>query len=657
MANLGNFALMIATVLSFYGVAVSYAGGILKREDWVVSGRRAGIACFFMLSFSMVELLYLLATGDYSIRYVQLHSNSTLPMAYKLAALWAGMEGSLMLWAWMLLLFTALVGVMYRNTYRAYMPYVVGTCLLTATFFLTTNLTVANPFDAWAVTAPGMAARVFTPADGAGLNPQLQHWAMVIHPPTLYVGYVSTVIPFAFAFAALWTRRLGNEWLKIVRPWIVFSWLFLGAGILLGAKWAYVELGWGGYWAWDPVENASFMPWLLATALLHSIMVQERRGMLKVWNMILVLGTYMMCIFGTFLTRSGIISSVHTFAQSPVGPMFLSYLAGIGVLAGALVIFRLPDLKADHRLDSLLSRESAFLYNNVILVAACFSIFFGTMYPVISKAVTNQEVTVGPPFFNLINVPIGILILLLTGVGPLLAWRRTSTESLKRNFGYPLLGAVITGVALVAFGIREIYVVLSFALCAFVVFTIIAEFWRGTKARQKHYTESWLRSIYLLTRRNTRRYGGYLVHLGIVLIIFGVTGTAFNSQKFADLSQGESLELQGYELTLDNLREESNPHYTAVYADIRLSVNGKDMGVVTPYQRYYNDGKNTANSEVYIHQTLLEDLYINFAGLSGEVAQIRAYVKPLVAWIWIGGLVFVLGGAVALSPNLKEDAV
>jgi cytochrome c-type biogenesis protein CcmF len=430
------------------------------------------------------------------------------------------------------------------------------------------------------------------------------------------------------------------------------TWLFQSCGILLGAAWAYAVLGWGGYWGWDPVENASFLPWLTATAYLHSVMMQEKKGMMKVWNMVLVSATFFLCIFGTFLTRSGVVSSVHAFAQSPIGKWFVGFLA-IGIAATIyLILDRLDYLKSEARLESVVSRESSFLFNNLMLVAACFAILWGTLFPVISEAVTGEKISVGPPFFNRINIPIGLFLLFLTGVGPLFAWRRTSLESLRRNFQWPLVAALVLVAALAVAGVRHAYALTSFGLCLFVAWTIVAEFYKGARAIRARSGRNLLLSAVELTRRNTRRYGGYIVHLAIVLMFIGFTGSAFNQDTTAQVKVGDTIRLGRYELKVKDLRESDNENYSSNLAVVDVFREGRFLGSLQPERRFYQASRQ-GTSEVAIRRRLNEDLYLNFAGMSddNQRAVIQAYVFPLVSWIWVGLWVLIVGTLVCLAPS------
>ncbi|HUS08623.1 MAG TPA: cytochrome c-type biogenesis CcmF C-terminal domain-containing protein, partial [Bryobacteraceae bacterium] len=538
MENLGALAILLAFCLSIYAVAGSIAGKLRKKPFLILSAERAVYSIWALLTAAAAILVYALITGDFRLAYVASHSNRTMPTIYKFTAWWGGQGGSLLLWAWILSCYSAVVVYTNRRRFRDMMPYVVAVLMSVECFFVTL---IAFPVSPFAVLTQGRG--IVDVGDGQGLNPLLQYWTMVIHPPILYLGYVGFTVPFAFAMASLITKQPGEDWIHTTRRWAIVTWLFQSTGILLGAGWAYSVLGWGGYWGWDPVENASLLPWLTATAFLHSVMMQEKKGMMKVWNMVLVSATFFLCIFGTMLTRTGMVSSVHAFAQSSIGNYFATFLTlGIGGTV-YLILDRLTYLKSEARLESVISRESSFLFNNLILVASCFSILWGTLFPVISEAVTGEKISVDAPFFNKVNVPIGLFLLFLTGVGPLIAWRRSSTESLKKAFFWPTICALLLVGGLAAAGIHHPYALLSFALCLFVTCTVVSEFFKGSKAISAKSGVNLFSAMVELTHRNTRRYGGYLVHMGIVCMFIGFTGAAFNKDVTAEVGIGDSVKI------------------------------------------------------------------------------------------------------------------
>lgn len=651
MENIGSFALILAFVLVFYSIAASLVGVLQKKERLQFSAYRATGAVWLLVTVSIGCLLYAFFTDDFRLQYVAGHSNRALPWYYKLSSLWSGQEGSLLFWSWILACYSVVAVWLNREKHRQMMPYVNAVLMTVLAFFLLMNNFITNPFTLLAVDNAGRMI-VQGPLDGNGLNPLLQYPAMAIHPPMLYLGYVGFTVPFAFALATLITKQAGEKWIETTRRWTMVTWLFQSMGIVMGARWAYAVLGWGGYWGWDPVENASLMPWLTGTAFLHSVMMQEKRGMMKVWNMVLVFSTFFLCIFGTFLTRSGVVSSVHAFAQSAIGPFFVTFL-GVGILfTGWLLLERLDYLKSGQALDSLVSRESSFLFNNLLLLAACFAVLWGTLFPVISEAVQGVKISVGAPFFNKVNIPIGLLLLLLTGLGPLFAWRKTSVESLKKNFMMPGLFALACGAVLFALGVRQFYAQVSLILCVFVSITIFLEFYRGARVIGQKSGQNLLAAAITLTQRNTRRYGGYIVHFGMVLIFVGITGAAFNIDREQEMKAGDQMALGSYNLLLRGLTEHDNPNYASEKAVLVLSQGSRQLGILEPERRVYKASRQPT-TEVSIRPRLTEDIYVVFQGMSddGGQAVISAHLNPLVNWIWIGAGILVLGTLVCLIPS------
>jgi cytochrome c-type biogenesis protein CcmF len=653
METLGAFSLLLALCLAAYAFLASVIGGWKQKPFLIESGRRAVYGVFLLLTAASAILVSALLASDFRFAYVAERSNRAMPALYKFAAWWGGQEGSLLLWSWMLSLYSSIVVWTNRTRHRALMPWVVAVLMFTQTFFCILNVFVEPPFRMLAV-----GRGVTSVADGNGLNPLLQYWLMALHPPALYLGFVGFVVPFAFAFASLLTKQPGEAWIATTRRWSLITWGFLSIGIMLGQGWAYAVLGWGGYWAWDPVENASLLPWITATAFLHSVMMQEKKGMMKVWNAVLVSATFFLCIFGTFLTRSGVVSSVHAFAQSSLGSWFVGFLA-IGIsITTFLILRRLDYLKSEAALESVLSRESSFLFNNLLLLASCFAVLWGTLFPVLTEAVTGEKITVGAPFFNKVNIPIGLMLLLLTGVGPLIAWRRSSWESLKRAFRWPVLGMALTMAVLLAFGVRHFYALMSFGLCAFVAVTVVMEFYKGARAIAAKNQISFLRAVVELTHRNTRRYGGYLVHMGIVLMFIGYTGSAFNKDTTEEVKIGSRFRIGAYELEVKEVTDGANPNYSWQRAVIAVHRGGQYLGDMKPERRVYAASQQPT-SEVAIRRRLNEDLYLNFASMSQsdpEAAVIQAYVFPLVSWIWIGFYVLLFGTLVCLVPSKVKYA-
>jgi cytochrome c-type biogenesis protein CcmF len=659
MPEFGSFALLLALALSGYtllagGVALRQlatgARGRMAPDRMAETARRAGIGSFFAVTCAAFALVYTAFTNDFSVSYILHHSNRALPGPYKFAALWSGQEGSLLLWAWLLTAYGFVLRLRHKVdvTLTAYASTILAGIQI---FFLLLLNFAAPPF----ALVQGQA-----PADGFGLNPLLQYPEMVIHPPMLYLGYVGFSVPFAFALGALMMRYPGEKWIHITRRWTMVTWLFLTCGIFLGAHWAYSVLGWGGYWGWDPVENASLMPWLTGTAFLHSVMMQEKRGMMKNWNVWLIFSTFMLCILGTDLTRSGLVSPVHAFAQSSIGSWFTGFL--VIVLAICLFTFlrQRDHLKSEHKLESLVSRESSFLFNNLVLLAACFTILWGTLFPIISEYVQGNKVTVGAPFFNRVALPIGLFLVFLTGIGPLLAWRSASFKSIRRNFILPSAVIVTTAIVLMAVGLRPwndqatFYSLVAFSLGAGVITAISSEFLRGANVISKHTGQNIFASMLQLTRRNTRRYGGYLVHFGVVIIIIGIAGGAFNQSHEQEMNNGQSMTIGPYRIVCESFTQDSNLNYDTEFALLDVYRGNKMITQMAPEKRFYAASQQP-ETRVANHSTLAWDLYVIYAGKNPDngLPIIKVFLNPLMAWIWIGVVVVAIGTLVALAPNLS----
>ncbi len=654
----GSFALLLAFLAAVYAFAAGIAAVVTRRTLLIKSARNAGMAVFGLITLAVASLEYFFFTDDFSLAYVTAHSNHALPLYYKFSALWAGQEGSLLWWSWLLSIYAFLALFLYRKKHPELMPYVGVTLAGVQIFFLTLNNFVASPFHVFAVADSAGAMNVARLSEGSGLNPLLQYPEMVIHPPMLYLGYTGFTIPFAFALAALLGRYPGEKWIHITRRWTMVAWCFQTVGILLGAHWAYAVLGWGGYWAWDPVENAALLPWITGTAFLHSVMMQEKRGMMKVWNVWLVFVTFMLCILGTMLTRSGVVSSVHAFAESSIGGWFVAFLAIIFLVCFAAWWKNRDYLRSDNQLDSLVSRESSFLFNNLVLLAACFAVLWGTLFPVLSEWVTHSKISVGPPFFNKVNIPIALFLLCLTGVGPLLAWRKTSLDALKRNFAWPLAAGVAAGVIAFAFGFREFYALVCLILSVFVTLTIFFEFYRGARVIASRDGSNLLSAVGELTMRNTRRYGGYIVHFGMVLIFIGIAGQAFNKDVQKDMALGDTLSIGPFTILCQNFDQVANDNYQSERATMEVFRNGRSVMMLYPERRFFLASQVT-ETMVAIESSPLQDLYVVYAGRSPDTGKpsIHAYLNPLVKWIWFGGIVVVLGTGLALMPNRRTALV
>jgi cytochrome c-type biogenesis protein CcmF len=664
MPAFGSFALLVALALSGYNLlagaialrqlATGRRGGIAP-ERLAETARRAGIASFVATGCAAFALVWAAFTNDFRIAYITEHSNRALPWAYKFAALWSGQEGSLLLWAFLLGAYGFVLRLRHKVDVKLF-AYASTILAGVQVFFLLLVNVAATPFSM--VTGA-------VPPDGNGLNPLLQYPEMVIHPPMLYLGYVGFSVPFAFALGALMMRYPGEKWIHITRRWTMVTWLFLTVGIFLGMHWAYSVLGWGGYWGWDPVENASFMPWLTGTAFLHSVMMQEKRGMMKSWNVWLIFSTFLLSVLGTLLTRSGLVSSVHAFAQSSIGTWFWVFLVLCLAVCTFVYVLNHDHLKTEHKLESLVSRESSFLFNNLVLLAACFTVLWGTLFPVLSEYVQGNRVTVSAPFYNRVAVPIGVFLLFLTGIGPLLAWRSTSMRSIRKNFVVPGIAALVVAIAVIPLGVHPwtifttdeqgaFYAWITFALAAFVITAILAEFFQGGRVIQQKSGQNLLASMVQLTRRNTRRYGGYIVHFGIVLIFIGISGQAFNQSITETMNYKQSFMLGPYRVECLDYSEDSNPNYDTRFALLDV-YRGKDkVTQLAPEQRFYAASQQPSTI-VALHSTLLEDLYVIYAGSDPTTGQpvIKAFLNPLVSWIWIGLIVTVLGTGIALLPNLS----
>lgn len=643
--DVGYAALLIAFITSGFAAIAFVWGKVKGYPELLEAGRNAVFAVAALFTLASAVMVYALVTRDFQVRYVGEYTDRALSLPYTLSAFWAGQEGSLLFWGWLLAVFAAIVLVQNRERHRELMPFVMAILMTTSTFFLMLLTLVTNPFFRLPIAPP----------DGQGLNPLLQNMGMFFHPPTTYLGYVGFSIPFAFAMAALITGKVGDEWIRSTRRWTLFAWFFLSMGNFFGAQWAYVELGWGGFWAWDPVENASFMPWLTGTAYLHSVMIQQRRGMLKVWNMVLIIVTFSLTIFGTFLTRSGILSSVHSFGQSNLGPFFLAFIGMVLIFAVGLLIDRLPYLRSENELGSFMSRESSFLLNNLILLGATVATFWGVIFPLVSEAVRGVKITVSIPFFNQVNGPIFMVLLLIMGICPLIGWRKASTENLIRNFLYPTVAMLVFAVVGFALGIRDLYALAAIALCVFVVAVISLEMWRGTRARHRTAGENYLVAFCKLIWNNKPRYGGYIVHLSVVMIAMGVIGAfAFKTEVETTLAPGEMMNIDKFSLKYNGLFELPAGDKDAVMATVEVYNTGKRVGYVYP-AKLFSPKQEQPTSEVAIRTTLVEDLYVILAGWDeNQTASFKVLVNPLVVWIWIGGGVMLLGTLIAFWPDEKE---
>jgi cytochrome c-type biogenesis protein CcmF len=656
MPELGSYSLLLGLALSAYAFVAGILG-VRKGSNSEILGetaRRAGIAVFGCVFVAAAVLVVAAFRNDFAIAYILHHSNVALPLPYKFAVLWSGQEGSLLFWSLLLGAYGLVLRLRHKVDTKlvAYASIIISGVQI---FFLALNNFAANPFGIVTGTIP---------PDGNGLNPLLQYAEMVIHPPMLYLGYVGMTVPFAFALAALIMKYPGEKWIHITRRWTMVTWAFLTVGIFLGAHWAYSVLGWGGYWGWDPVENASLMPWLTGTAFLHSVMMQEKRGMLKIWNMWLVFATFMLSIFGTFLTRSGVVSSVHAFAQSSIGTWFVAFLGVVLAVCTYFFVMNRDHLRSENRLESLVSRESSFLFNNLILLVACFTVLWGTLFPVLSEWVQGTKVTVGAPFFNKVNVPVAMLLLLLTAVGPLLSWRKTSLDSIRRNLLIPSIVSVAVGILVIALGWvhpfsnqSDFYALVTIILSVLVASTVVSEFYRGGKVIAYQTGRNIFESLYVLTRRNTRRYGGYIVHFGVVVIMIGFAGTAFNQDTEQQLRNGESLNIGHYTVTCRTYTQDDNANYSSVWAIMDIFRDGMKIDTMYPERRIYKASQQPATMPA-IRSTLRDDLYLVYTGNAEDGSPIiRAHLNPLVMWIWSGVHLVLIGTILAMIPSMATQKV
>ena len=659
MAEVGSFALLFALACSAYCMVAGLAAILSKKAFAAPLGetaRRAGIITFVLVLLAAVILVVAAFENDFSIAYIFHHSNRDLPAPYKFATLWSGQEGSLLFWSLLLSAYGLVLRLRYKTDVRLFAAASVVIAAVQV-FFLLLLTFAARPFAV-------MQGSI--PPDGNGLNPLLQYPEMVIHPPMLYLGYVGFTVPFAFALGALAIRHPGEKWITVTRRWTMVTWGFLTCGIFLGAHWAYSVLGWGGYWGWDPVENASLMPWLTGTAFLHSVMMQEKRGMLKMWNIWLVFATFWLSILGTFLTRSGIISSVHAFAQSSIGDWFAWFLA-ISLTVFLFFFFKnKAQLRSEHKLESLVSRESSFLFNNLLFVLLCFTVLWGTWFPKISELVQGNKVTVGAPFYNRVAIPVALLLLLLTAAGPLLAWRKTSLESLRRNFMWPSIGAIAVAFFLMVtpqawgapFGLKPwldvsyFYSLMALALSVLVSLTVASEFYRGGRVISQHTGENLFSSMAQLMRRNTRRYGGYIVHFGVVVVIIGLAGAAFNQDKEQEMGYGDKMTIGPYTLVCRSYTDDDAANYASEWAVLDVYKGGRQIATMTPERRFYKASRQTSTMPD-IRSTPNEDLYLVFEGLNPDNGHpiLKAHLNALVMWIWIGVWIMLIGTVMALIPN------
>jgi len=647
MIDLGFYTVVASLVICGYGFIASGWGVKTGNQTLIKSAENSVFANLFLLIIASCALIYLFLADEFTVEYVAGYSSIDMPTRFKFTAFWGGQKGSLLLWALILASFSAIAVFQNRRENRELMPFATFTLLGTMLFFALVLNFAANPFE----------TLDFKPADGRGLNPLLQNWYMIIHPPTLFLGYVGLAVPFAFGMGALMSGKIDNSWLRVTRIWALVAWIFLTIGFTLGGRWAYEELGWGGYWAWDPVENASIMPWLIVTAFLHSIMITEKKGMLKLWNFFLIVTAFELTIFGTFITRSGVISSVHSFALSNIGPFFVAFLILSTLFSAYWITYRSTELRSELRMRSFLSREATFLLNNWLLLSICFAIFWGTVFPILSEWVQGEKISVAAPFFNQVTWPLGLSLLILTGICPLIAWRKASWRNFRRNFLYPLSAGILTGVVLILFGLRHWVALAFFSAAAFVLMTILFEFFKGTRAWQGIRPAGFFTALSNLTLMNKRRYGGFIIHAGVVAVFVGIIASSFfNHDQVFTVREGEAFEVGGYRLQFNGLSQRNDPEKDVVFARLDASKNGKSIGQLYPQKHFHHKSEQPA-TEVAIQTRFTEDLYVVLSGWdeAGNVS-FHLFVNPLVQLIWLGIAIMSMGGVFVIFPDKKPKA-
>ncbi len=668
IANFGYGALVITFLVTLYGIGASLYGLLKNKPAWVDSARNAMLLTFPLLTLSALSIIYLLVTDHYEVEYVASVTSRAMPLYLKVTALWGGQAGSLIFWSWLMSAFASAVTLRKWDRDREFLPWVIVISLVTLAFFLGLSVFVENPFTRlWQTPAGDIVERMLPPAnsvlffprDGQGLNPLLRHPGMVIHPPMLYLGFVAFVIPYAFAMAALITGRTDDRWIRLTRRWTLWAWLFLSLGLVLGGRWAYDVLGWGGYWGWDPVEISALLPWLTGTAFLHSVMIEEKRGMFKHWNMLLIILTYDLVIFGTFLTRSGVLSSVHAFAQSAIGPLFFGFIGITFIVSLALLLHRWNDLKSRTHLQSLLSRESLFLLNNLLFMGILVVSFWGVIFPLISELFTGQKVTVGPPFYERANAPLMAGLLLLMAIAPLSSWGIASLKTLKRLIWRPAVVAVAVLIAALAGGIRNPAALIGIFLVALVASVTLYEYYRGVRARARRDKKGWWRAFVVLTARNRRRYGGYIIHLGIVMMSIGIIGIEmFQTETQATVQRGGTITLDQYTMTYESLAIfDTNDGRNVARAVVGVEKNGKPVGELHPRRDFYYDSQQPMTIPG-VRSTLEDDFYVllvDWLPISSEGATFKIYHNPLVKWMWMGAWVFIIGTLVAAWPDKDPE--
>lgn len=668
VVELGFGILILTFALSLFAVGAAVYGYYKKEPRWIESARRAQLLTFPLLTLTTVVLIYLLVSGHYEVKYVYSVTDESMPMYLKATALWGGQPGSLLFWSWLLAAFASAVTLRKWERDQEFLPWVVVVTSFTLAFFLALIIFFENPFTRWWQTLSGeYVAQMFSPAggilanpsNGEGLNPLLRHPGMIIHPPMLYLGFVAFVIPFAFAIAALVTGRTDDRWIRLTRRWTLVAWLFLSLGLVLGMRWAYDVLGWGGYWGWDPVEIAALMPWLTGTPFLHSVMIEEKRGMLKSWNLLLIILTYCLVIFGTFLTRSGVLSSVHAFSQSAIGPMFFSFIGITFIVSTALLIARWKQLRSEMPMKSLLSREAFFLLNNLLFLGVLIVCLWGVLFPLVSELITGVKVTVGPPYYERAIAPLLGALIALMGIAPLSAWGRSTIKTLGRAIWKPLIPTLLIPIILLALGISNWVALIGFTLIGFVIFITLHEFLRGTRARMSAMKESIFTALTRLASHNQRRYGGYIIHIAMVVMAIGILGIEiFQTSTQQSLSIGESLEIADYRVQFDSLAQFEHADGRFITRAVMSIFKDSDF-VQEIYPRFDLYPSGQPMTIAGIRSTLVDDLYVvlvNWEDISSAQAPFKVYHNPLINWLWIGSILFILGYLVAAWPISNQES-
>jgi cytochrome c-type biogenesis protein CcmF len=647
---IGYSACTVAFAVAIWGMIAAILGARNRSPGLVESARQSAYTAFGLMTVANLAMLFALLTHDFSIQYVAQVGSRATPAFITFISLWSSLEGSILFWGWVLSAYTALAVYVTRRGLGPLAIYANAVLLGISVFFY---LLLVGPANPWTEVFP-------VPADGPGPNPLLQnHILMAIHPPLLYFGYVGMSVPFAFAIGSLVSGRADDAWLRVTRRWTLLSWVFLSLAIVAGMWWSYDVLGWGGYWAWDPVENASFMPWLTATAFLHSGMVQERRGMLRVWNLSLIVATFLLTILGTFLTRSGVLSSVHAFTEGTIGLFFLAFIAIVLVFSLVLLTGRSGELRSPGTMDSPVSREGAFLVNNLLFTAFTFTVLLGTLFPLVAELVRGVQVSVGAPFFNRMTIPIVVALVFLVGIGPILPWGGATPDRMNRRFRAPTIALVLTLAVALTLGLRNIWALVAFAFCAFTLVSNVQEFVMGAVARNRAHGENYGQALYRLMAANNRRYGGYIAHIGVVAIAVGITASStFRAERDVTLEPGQSVVLEGFRVRFDRMDAWEEPHRLVIAAELTAFDGERELGPLDPRQNIYN-GRAEPITTPAVRSRPDRDLYVNLLAFAedGSTATLSVIVEPLVWWIWVGGMIAAIGGVMASFPKRRRRTV